>query len=47
MMVFAYESTTVIILAYQINMVAVEKWIHPAGFLNQAVKYEPAEMNEV
>lgn len=47
MMVFAHESTTVIILAYQIDMVAVENWIHQVGFLNQAVKYEPAEMYEV
>lgn len=37
-MVFAHESTTVIILVYQINMVAVERWIHQVGFLSQAIK---------
>ena len=35
-MVFAHESTTIIILVYQINTVAVEKWIHQNGILESS-----------
>lgn len=36
MMVFAHESTTINILVYQINMVAVEKWIHQNRILESS-----------